>query len=886
MYRDIADYGLIGDMHAVALVSYDGSIDYCSMPHLDSPTIFAALLDDERGGFFKIQPRGKFDSEQEYIKDANILSCTFKTQTGQAKLFDFMPVSTQELFDKEEHIIHRCLKGISGSVDFELGCAPRPQYASKLPYIEKKGNTFKIKTKDELFTLILKIENYEVKEDNSGEIVVHFSLKEGQRAHFDFIYGDRGLQDVLQCSFKDTEKFWHDWLHSCIGQRCSFLAEYTDMVNRSLLTLKLLTFQPTGAIAAAATTSLPEYIGAGRNWDYRFTWIRDASFTLKALFALGHITEADSFIRWLHGVYQRYGSRDIQIMYSLEGESRLKEEKLEHLKGYKNSRPVRIGNNAYKQSQWDIYGEVMDTALRLSDYAGKIDKRLWPFFKDICNLAVQNWRKPDYGIWEVRSGTNHFIYSKVMCWVALDRGIKIARRYGFEAPLLKWEEERNRIKEDILQKGYDMQLDSFVQSYGSKQIDASLLLMPLMNFLPIDDKRIQATIDACKRMLMRNGFLLRYTGEDGLKGEEGAFLLCNFWLVECLVLSGKIDEAKAFLATTSRAANHLGLFSEEYDFKDGQMLGNFPQAFSHIGYINAAYSILNAQMKNLKDKMHTPLSKRLQRLIPSRVILNKTDTIFTVPPQDIAAQLKVSLSNLQGAFFNVSEGRVNYEAMRKSESYQKYLQLAKRLNYFDPYTLKGDDEKKAFWINIYNIIIIHGVIELDIINSVKEVFNFFGRVAYTISGLSFTADDIEHGILRGNRQHPVSNLKLFSWFDKRKALCINRIDPRVHFTLVCASSSCPPIEFYDAQHIDNQLNIAGKSFINRKGLILDKKENVVYLSQVFKWYARDFGKDEKEVLEYAVSFADEKTKSYVFNNIDKIKLMYLPYDWNLNRVLE
>lgn len=885
MYKDIADYGLIGDMHSVALVSRDGSIDYCSMPHIDSPTVFAALLDDEKGGNFSIRPMEEFKVEQKYVTDTNILTSSFKTKSAEALLVDFMPVSFDELFEKTDHTIHRCLKIISGQMDFILEFFPKPQFARAAPDIEGTGNLFKARLQKEVFTLILKIDKYEV-EKKDGGVIITFSLKETESAHFNFIYGDKNLDEMPQCKFKETEKFWRDWLHNCIGERCSFLAEYTDMVNRSLLALKLLTFQPTGAIAAAATTSLPEYIGNERNWDYRFTWIRDASFTLKALFALGHITEADSFIRWLHGVYQRYGSRDLQIMYSLEGESKLKEEILEHLKGYKDSKPVRIGNSAYKQNQWDIYGEVMDTALRLSDYAGKIDEKLWPFFKDICNLAVQNWRKPDYGIWEVRSGAYHFIYSKLMCWVALDRGIKIARRYGFEAPLLKWEEEKERIREDILQKGYDVQLDSFVQSYGSKEMDASLLLIPLMNFLPINDKHVQTTINACKEKLMRNGFLLRYTGDDGLKGDEGAFLLCNFWLVECMALSGKIDEAKALLATTSKAANHLGLFSEEYDFKSGQMLGNFPQAFSHIGYINAAYSILNVQMKDFKQKMPTSLSKRLQKLIPSRIILNRAEARSTDTTKDIAAQLKVTLGNLQGAFFNVSEGRVNYETMRKSQSYQQYLELTKRLNSFDPFTLKADDEKKAFWINIYNILIIHGVIELDIVNSVKEVFNFFNRIAYTIGGMPFTADDIEHGILRGNKPHPVSNLKQFLWFDKRKTLCVNRIDSRVHFALVCASSSCPPIEFYDKQHIDNQLNIAGKSFINRKGLILDKKENIVYLSQVFKWYARDFGKEEKAVLKYTVTFSDEETKRHVLKNIDKVRIKYLSYDWNLNKVLD
>jgi GH15 family glucan-1,4-alpha-glucosidase len=809
MYRDIADYGLIGDMHSVALVSKDGSIDYCSMPHIDSPTVFAALLDDEKGGFFKIQPEGSFESEQRYIKDTNILSCVFKTETGQAELVDFMPISTQELFYKGDHIIHRCLKVISGTMDFKLECLPRPRYASELPFIEKNDNLFRIMAKREVFTFIAKTENYEVIENKNSGIIIRFSLREGQSAHFDFIYGDRQQSETDMCGFEETHKFWVDWLHNCITTRGFSLGEYTDMINRSLLALKLLTFQPTGAIAAAATTSLPESIAGQRNWDYRFTWLRDASFTLKALFSLGHISEADSFIRWLHGTYQKYGSRKLQIMYSLKGESNLAEKTLDHLKGYKNSKPVRVGNTAFGQNQWDIYGEIMDAALRLSDYAGKIDENLWPFFRDICNLAVRNWRRPDEGIWEVRNGPFHFVYSKVMCWVALDRGIKIARRYGFDAPLEKWQKEKEEIKKDILSKGYDPTLDSFVQRYGSRELDASLLLLGLMNFLPFDDRRIRGTIEACKKYLMKEGFLLRYLSADGLKGKEGAFILCNFWLIESLVFSGKATDAEDLLTKTLKAANHLGLFSEEYDFERDEMLGNFPQAFSHIGFINAALAILNVRYREaFRDKGRSSWLKRIERRIPFKIILNKTDESFGDTDKEIAYRLKIALNNLQGAFFNVTEGRVNYNAMKRSESYKSYLRLARKLNAFDPSVLKTDDEKKAFWINIYNILIIHGVIELDVESSVKEVFNFFGRIGYTVNGLYFTPDDIEHGILRANKPHPGSRLRQFSWFDKRKALCVSKLDPRIHFALVCAASSCPPIEFYDAANINSQLDIS------------------------------------------------------------------------------
>jgi len=884
MYKSISDYGLIGDMHAIALVSRDGSIDYCSMPHIDSPTVFAAILDEEKGGFFSIQPKLPFKSEQRYIKDTNILSCTFKTETGEAELIDFMPVTQTELFKKKEHAIHRCLRVKSGSIEFNLRFYPRPQYALGIPKIEKTGNLLEAKFRDEIFVLVLKLKKFDIKVITDSEVEISFKLNGNQDAHFDFIFGEKGSTEIEECKFNQTQEFWLSWLKSCIGDRCLYWGQQNDMVNRSLLALKLLTFQPTGAIAAAATTSLPEAVGAERNWDYRFTWIRDASFTLKAMFTLGHISEADSFVRWLHETYRKYGSKNLQIMYSLTGENKLTEKTLDHLKGYKNSRPVRIGNNAYNQRQWDIYGEVMDTAFRLSDYAGKVDETLWPFFRDICNLALQNWNKPDEGIWEVRNGPFHFVYSKVMCWVALDRGIKIARRYGFDAPISKWENERDRIKREILEKGYDKDLESFVQRYGSKDLDSSLLLLPLMNFLPISDHRIQNTIEACIKNLMRNGFLLRYSSSDGLEGEEGTFLLCNFWLIECLALSGRIEDGQELLQKTTQASNHLGLFSEEYDFKNRELLGNFPQAFSHIGYLNAISAIYNVQKKMSRKKAYLPLIDRMRRLIPIKVVLNKTNKEISGTSKDIAQELKISLNMLQGAFFDVYESRVNYDSMKHSESFKKYISLAEKLNAFNPYSLKTDKDKKAFWINIYNILIIHGVIDFNITRSVKEVINFFGRIGYNIGGLFFSPDDIEHGILRSNRPHPVSGQRQFVPSDKRSDLAVKEFDFRIHFALVCAASSCPPIEFYDAANIDKQLDVATKSFIKRRGVVFNK--GTLYLSQIFAWYASDFGKNQKNILNKMLPFLNTEEQNHIERNRDELKIKHLPYDWNLNKTLK
>ena len=886
MYREISEYGLIGDMHSVALVSTSGSIDYCSMPFLDSPTIFASLLDDEKGGCFSIQPKGTFTSSQSYADDTNVLACTFRTDEGEAVLYDFMPVETEHPVTPKEHRIDRRIEMRKGTMEFRLTFLPKPNYARTVPVVTCQGNTIKAFCHEHPLTLIHSLRESILQKCGEGVVIIDFSLAAEDSVSFNLIYGDYTGTGPASCKLPENIDFWKNWLHNCMGEHCAFLGEYTALVNRSLLALKLLTFHPNGAIAAAATTSLPESIGGERNWDYRFTWLRDASFTLKALFSLGHVTEADSFIRWLHTTYRQHKSENIRIMYSIRGEEMLQEKELGHLKGYKNSKPVRIGNLAHKQNQWDVYGEVMDAALRLSDYAGKIDAELWPFFRDICDMALKNWSKPDDGIWEVRNGPYHFVYSKVMCWVALDRGIIIAKRYGFDAPLKRWIEEREIIKNEILEKGFDREKQSFVQRYGSKELDASLLLLPLVNFLPIEDEKVQGTINACSAELMSNGFLSRYRVDDGLKGEEGEFVLCNFWLIECLARSNRIEEAEELMKKTLRSANQLGLFSEEFNSTTGEMLGNFPQAFSHIGYINAVTAILSASGNTFEEEARTTLAERLRKLIPLQAILNDGPETVTVTDAETAARLKQYLGRLQGAFFNVSMGRVNYQAMKRSKRFLEYLQLSASLRSFNPESLSDDNQKKAFWINIYNILIIHGVIEFDIRSSVLEIINFFGRIGYTIGSSFFTPDDIEHGILRKNRPHPAFRLRPFSPFDSRLPFMVETFDPRIHFALVCASSSCPPIEFYDPELIDNQLDIATRSFINRGGLETDRTNNTVYLSEIFKWYKRDFGKTGEELLSYLAKYADAETGEFLMSSRKKLKIEYLPYNWNLNSTLE
>ena len=883
MYLNISDYGVIGNMQSVALVSNDGSIDYCSMPWLDSPTVFAALLDDELGGFFSIKPSGAFTSTREYIPETNILSCIFSTTTGKVQLLDFMPVeNTRENLRLTG--IHRCIKALNGSMKLELTFAPRPDYARIKPEIVKDKQYFTVTTGNLNLYLSFAGPGYEESGTGSDTLRLTFELIEGESAHVDLRTDPQPETSV--CPFETTRSFWEEWMRFCMGERCVWLGEFTPLIHRSLLVLKLLTIQPTGAIAAAATTSLPESVGGERNWDYRFTWLRDASFTLKAFFSLGHVNEADSFIQWLHATYMNHGSRHLQIMYSIQGGQAFEEQALTHLKGYRGSKPVRTGNAASGQNQWDIYGEVMDAALRLSDYAGKIDEKLWPFFRDICEMAIENWRKPDDGIWEVRNGPHHFVYSKVMCWVALDRGVTIAGRFGFSAPLERWSRELQAIRAEVLSRGFSTDRNSFVQRYGSDQLDASLLLLPLVNFLPVSDSRVQGTIDACMKNLLQEGFVRRYLAEDGLEGEEGGFVLCNFWLIECLALSGRIEEAEILLARTMKSSNDLGLFAEEYDQKRGEMLGNFPQAFSHIGYINAVAALLAGKAPARTQDTELSLMQWFQRLIPLQITLNSEPAATLPPAAGIDVELKKSLGRLQGAFFDTRLGRVDYGAMKRSESFRHYRDLASGLRGFDPATLVTDCQKKAFWINIYNILIIHGVIALDIRRSVLEIVNFFGRIGYEIGGTFLSADDIEHGILRKNRPHPAFPIRPFGSEDPRLHFCVQEFDPRIHFALVCASSSCPPIEFYDPEKIDRQLDIAARSFINRRGVELNLERQEIGLSKIFQWYAGDFGVSQEELLDFIMQFAEDDIRDKVQHaGGTTLQIRYLPYNWDLNRSL-
>jgi GH15 family glucan-1,4-alpha-glucosidase len=842
------------------------------------------LLDDKKGGSFSISPVDDWESVAEYIPGTNVLQTKFRTRTGVMVITDFMPVCAcgREEMEEEGHELYRRIEILKGVLTVRVAFEPRFDYAGADTRLTKHDKGITAEGNNECLTLSCSLE-INLPDDKRMD---EWTLSEGDRVWLQLNYGNTapvGLdRERAEKALSATETYWRGWLNiSETGRKIDF-GPFRNMIERSALVLKLLYYEPTGTIAAAATTSLPEEIGGERNWDYRYTWIRDTSFTLQALFNLGHLSETEGYIRWIEKLLSEHGAGKMQIMYGLRGEEDLPEQELDHLDGYKGSRPVRIGNDAANQKQLDIYGELMDAALKLSDYVGKIDAKLWPFLAGICDYVVDHWRDKDSGIWEVRGGPFEFVYSKVMCWVALDRGIIIAKRYGFPADLKKWEKTCDDIKRDILEKGWSNGQKAFVQHYETDSLDSSNLLIPILGFLPFSDPKVISTLEVIQSNLSHDGFLYRYIGEDGLSGEEGTFLLCTFWLINNLIALGRLNEAEALINRIEGAANHLGLFSEEYDVQWRESLGNFPQAFTHIGYINSVIALQQAKQKHVEhEKKELP---KTTVLLTNKIVLNDGEPRQDISPKKIASYLKNSMNVLRGAFFDTQKGRVAYERMQKSQAYAEYLELSYTLKKMDLHELKTTAEQIAFWVNMYNVIVIHGVIELGIRDSVKEIRNIFRRIRYQIGNMFFCPEDIEHGILRGNRRPPNSLFRIFKKDDSRLRFSVQKLDPRIHFALVCASSSCPPISSYTPEKLDEELTIAGKAFVNGGGVKLDRQNNHVSLSRVFKWYGSDFGKTQAERLMFIAHYLyDEGEKQFLIENAKNTKVDYQDYDWRLNR---
>ena len=592
-FKRIENYGVIGDLNTAALVGMDGSIDFMCFPHFDSPTIFAALLDDEKGGRFSLGPECEgIRHKQLYLPESNVLLTRFLAEDGVAEVSDFMPIERLG----HAHDLVRRAKVVRGQMRFRMLCDPRFDYARAGHKVERKNGSL-LFISDGPDKTVLRLRSETPVRVENGAAVAEFDLRAGETAAF-ILEDGRGsaeqspssASDYVSESFKETVNFWQEWIRKSL-----YKGRWREMVNRSALTLKLLTSGPYGSIVAAPTFGLPEEVGGVRNWDYRFTWIRDASFTLYALMRLGYSSEATAFMRWIEERCRELDpGNPLQVMYRIDGGHHLPETILSHLAGYRGSQPVRIGNQASNQLQLDIYGELMDSVYISNKFAEPISYDFWCNLSRLIDWVCEHWRLPDEGIWEVRGGRQEFLYSRVMCWVAIDRGIRLAYKRSFPAPLERWLRVRDEIYRDVYEHFWDEELKTFVQYKGAKTVDAAALLMPLVKFIGPSDPRWRSTLDVINRELNEDSLIYRYNvlrgADTGFPGREGTFSMCSFWNVECLARAGDLKLARFYFEKALGYANHLGLYAEELSLQ-GEQLGNFPQAFTHMALISAAYRL-------------------------------------------------------------------------------------------------------------------------------------------------------------------------------------------------------------------------------------------------------------------------------------------------------
>ena len=592
-YPPIADYGLIGDCHTAALVSRSGSIDWCCLPRFDSDSCFGRLLDWNKGGYFAITPVGSYRVKREYRGDSLILVTTFTTRTGKARLVDFFSMRTGGKLRPRRELV-RVIHGVRGHVSFDIAVVPRLDFGEVKPWIYAYGDGSFCAVGSNTGVQLFGDVPWEICDDH--DLRARVEVRKGGLYHMGLVFfrpdeihtpRRQARKEIreLKAHYLETRKWWESWsakIRYSDGQGASIL--------RSAIVLKALSYAPTGAIVAAVTTSLPEAEGGERNWDYRYCWVRDSIFTVHALSTLGLEAEADGVRRFIQR--SAAGNADeLQVLYAVDGKRRLPELTLDGLEGWRVSRPVRIGNAASRQFQLDMYGLVVELSWRWSEHGVRPEKDYWDFLVAIIEAALEKSHLPDRGIWEIRSPPRHFVNSKVMCWAALDGGIALAERYSLSAPLERWRQERDRLRINIETHGVDHDRDIFVESYGSNQVDAALLLLPGVDFVRFDDERMKRTTEVIRQELMSEGLLLRYKSQDGLQGREGVFLACTFWLAEALARQGRRREALQTFKRATAAANDLGLFAEQYSPTGKEMLGNFPQGLTHLAHLSAALAL-------------------------------------------------------------------------------------------------------------------------------------------------------------------------------------------------------------------------------------------------------------------------------------------------------
>jgi alpha,alpha-trehalase len=598
----IADYGLLADCNSAALVSRDGSIDWLCLPRYDSDAIFARLLDPD-GGHWSIRPVGEYRVERRYVPGTLVIETTFTTAAGVVRVRDAMAFAPgqrgHDLGYDAPHEVVRGVEGVSGSVELTMELVPRPEYGLVRPLIrvvEGGAKTFGGPNR-------IEVASSAPLEIRDAGLHATFAVRAGQRLGFAIVWAPPEHRDPpkptapedVAARLDDTVAAWRSWE----AEHDVYAGPHRDLVRHSSRVLKGLTYRPTGAIVAAPTTSLPETVGGERNWDYRFSWIRDSSLTLEALYIGACTDEAEEFVSFMTSAAG--GGASLQIMYGIGGEHDLSERLLGHLRGWRDSAPVRVGNGAWDQVQLDVYGELLNALYVYRERLGELHPEIQAFVAELADTAARRWTEKDSGIWEMRGEPRHHLSSKVLCWTALDRAVKLAPALGEHgAKADEWARERDRVRDVILERGWSERAQAHAQSFDADELDGAALLMPIYGFLPATDERMRSTIEAIARDLTEDGLVLRYRAEeglnaDGLSGEEGTFVICSFWLVSCLAMAGEVERAEALFAQLAGYANDLGLLGEEIDTANGEQLGNFPQAYSHIGLITAAYEIDKAK---------------------------------------------------------------------------------------------------------------------------------------------------------------------------------------------------------------------------------------------------------------------------------------------------
>lgn len=593
-YPPIADYAIIGNTHSAALVGSDGSIDWCCLPHFDSGAVFCRLLDVDKGGFFRVGPVDSHTSSRRYRDGTAVLETEFATDRGRVRLIDFMHSQriAHSRLGADKPYCHRLLRrldGLAGRVEIELVLRPTFDFAEQSATFSLTDQGALAVAADE--RLHLRITPQTRLQVSADRVSARIEVQKGERLWIELSHGAEesgtaALADVnAEALLEETDRHWREW-----SELCTYDGPYHALVRQSARVLKLLTFGPTGALVAAPTTSLPEEIGGARNWDYRFCWLRDSALVLHALSSIGYHEAAMDFFRWLEGVCDGECD-DLQIMYRLDHGRELPERELPHLVGYRDSEPVRVGNTAARQKQLDSYGYVLDAALVCLERIRPVREELWRVLRNLADQAAARWREPDHGIWEVRDAPKHFVSSKLLCWVALDRAVRLASDANLTGDVALWGRERDALRRAILEQGYDAQGGAFTQVFGRPELDASALLMPLVGFLPATDERMRSTVDRIRERLTAHGLVYRYLTDDGLPKGEASFAICSFWLVDNLALQGRLDEARELFERVTGFGSDLGLLSEQIDPVSGQLLGNYPQGYTHLALINAALTI-------------------------------------------------------------------------------------------------------------------------------------------------------------------------------------------------------------------------------------------------------------------------------------------------------